>query len=173
MRVILSCAAAAASVAALSAPAGGEPVRAEFQSMSFLAGHCWKGTFPDSTTTDRHCFSWMYGGKFLRDRHVVHRSDGTPDSLGETTYLWDPKARELQYLYIESDGGVLRGNVASEGATLKFPESTYSDEGKEIGVRSRWEPAGASAYDVKTEFRKGGEWVPGFSVHMRLVGPSS
>lgn len=171
MRAILSSTATAAIFTALTAHAAGESPRAELQPLAFLAGHCWQGTFPNSKVTDRHCFTWVYGGKFLRDQHAVHRGDGRPDDLGETVYFWDPKAGQLQYFYIESDGGFIRGTVAPAGAILKFPESVYVDDGSEQRVRSQWQPAG-DAYDVLTELRKGDAWVPAFSVHMKLVGAS-
>jgi len=34
--------------------------------------------------TYEHCFSWIYGGKFVRDEHVVHRGAGRPDDFGES-----------------------------------------------------------------------------------------
>ena len=58
-------------------------VQSAYQPLAFLAGHCWKGSFPGGHRTDEHCFSWIYDGKFLRDRHTV-RSEGQPDALGES-----------------------------------------------------------------------------------------
>ncbi len=55
----------------MSAPAQAPP--SPYQPLAFLVGHCWKGTFPEGKATDEHCFSWIYGGKFVRDEHVVHR----------------------------------------------------------------------------------------------------
>jgi hypothetical protein len=52
---------------------------APYQPLAFLVGHCWQGTFPDGKATDGHCFSWIYGSKFVRDEHVVHSGDGHPD----------------------------------------------------------------------------------------------
>ena len=66
---------------AMAAPAEAPP--APYQPLAFLVGHCWKGTFPDGKATDEHCFSWIYGGKFVRDEHVVHRGAGHADGLGE------------------------------------------------------------------------------------------
>lgn len=172
MRAILSSAAAAAAVlAALTAHASGDSPRAELQPLAFLAGYCWQGAFPGGKVTDEHCFTWVYGGKFLRDRHTVHRGEGHPDDLGETIYLWDSAAHQLQYFYIESDGGSLRGTVTPEGGVLKFPESVYVDEGGgQQGVRSQWHVlSDHAAYDVLTEFRRGDEWATGFSVRMSRV----
>jgi hypothetical protein len=145
---------------------------AAYQPLSFLVGHCWKGTFPGSQTTDEHCFSWIYGGKFVRDEHVVHRA-GAPDEFGETIYLWDATAGQLQYLYIESGGGYSRGTVSADGATLVFPPSSYRENGSEQVYRSRWQRSGDDAYDVVTEFQSKDSWVPGFALHMRRQGGAS
>jgi hypothetical protein len=62
----------------------GHPDQA-YQPLTFLADHCWKGAFPGDRT-DEHCFSWIYDGKFLRDRHTV-RAEGMPDAMGESSYF--------------------------------------------------------------------------------------
>lgn len=160
---------AAAAFAALSAQALPE-APSVYQPLSFLVGHCWKGTFPDGKSTDEHCFSWVYGGKFVRDQHVRHRGEGKPDDLGESIYLWDAATKELQYLYIESAGGFSRGTVSGEGDALVFPPTRYSEPGQEQTYRSRWQRSGEYAYDVITEFLVKGSWTPGFSVHMQQVG---
>ena len=67
--------------------AGAAPVDG-LKPMAFLAGHCWKGTFPDGKQTDEHCFAWIVDGQALRDVHTV-RAPGRPDYVGETTYYWD------------------------------------------------------------------------------------
>src|ERR1700760_468222 len=75
-----------------------------FQPFAFLAGHCWKGAFPGGKQSDEHCFSWVYGGKFLRDVHTL-RSPGQPDAMGESLYVYDSSTKRLAYVYIESGGG--------------------------------------------------------------------
>ncbi len=158
------------AVAALPAtPAVPEPAATAYRPLEFLVGHCWKGTFPDGQVTDEHCFSWIYGGKFVRDEHVVHRGGGKPDGFGESIYLWDAAARQLQYLYIESAGGYSRGTVSDEGDALVFPPTIYMEEGQAQTYRSRWQRAAPDAYDVVTEFQVKDRWVPGFTVHMKRV----
>jgi hypothetical protein len=141
---------------------------AAYQPMAFLAGHCWKGAFPDGKQSDEHCFSWVYDGKFLRDRHTV-RVEGKPDALGESIYFWNSSARQLEYLYIESDGGFSRGAVSTDRDALIFPDSTFVENGKTMVYRSRWQRSGAAAYDVVTEFQAKDGWVAGFKVHMEQV----
>ena len=164
--LILALAASAPGASVLAAAPGAAPPADPYQPLAFLVGHCWKGTFPGSTRTDEHCFSRLYGGRFLRDEHVVHR-DGAADAFGETLYVWNSVAGQLEYLYIESDGGFIRGTVQTQGRTLVFPEAPYVDDGKSMQVRSRWQPSGESAYEVATEFQVDGRWVPGFSLPMR------
>jgi hypothetical protein len=157
---------ATAGTAALA----GEP--SPYAPLAFLIGHCWKGTFPGSSVTDQHCFSWVYGDKFVRDQHVVHAGGGKPDALGESTYMWDAAGRQLQYLYIESAGGFARGTVAGETDTLVFAPTTYVEDGEKQTYRSRWHRTGTDGYDVKTEFLQEGKWVDFLSVHMqRVPGP--
>jgi hypothetical protein len=139
-----------------------------YQPLEFLAGHCWKGAFPGGKQTDEHCFSWIYDGKFLRDRHTV-RAAGKPDALGESIYFWNSSAKQLEYLYIESDGGFSRGSVSTDQESLVFPDTSFVENGKTQAYRSRWQHSGPDAYDVVTEFRAKDGWVPGFKVRMELA----
>lgn len=139
-----------------------------YGALAFLVGHCWRGVFPEGKATDEHCFSWIYGGKFVRDEHVVRRS-GEADAFGESIYLWNAASGQLEYLYIESAGGFSRGTVSGENDALVFPPTTYTEKGQTQIYRSRWQRSGDSAYDVMTEFQVDGRWVPGFGVHMKVV----
>jgi hypothetical protein len=169
MRTFTACSVAAAALLGVS-DSGAAETKAAYQPLAFLIGHCWRGTFPKSTVTDEHCFSWVYDGKFVRDKHVVHHGADHPDDFGETLYVWDAAAGQLQYLYIESAGGFSRGSVATEGTALVFPPTSYMEDGKSQTYRSRWQHSGADAYDVVTEFKDADKWVPGFSMHMQRVG---
>ena len=140
----------------------GEPT--VYRPLAFLAGHCWKGSFAGGKQSDEHCFTWIYGGKFLRDRHTLH-VDGHPDALGESIYFWNSISKQIEYLYIESDGGFSRGPVSSEKDAILFPDANFVENGNTQVYRSRWQRSGDDAYDVVTEFQSKGAWVPGFSVH--------
>ena len=157
--------AAGALLPCAQAPAAA-PASSPYQGLAFLVGHCWKGTFPGGDVTDVHCFTWIYGDKFVRDEHVVHRGPGREDK-GESLYLWDAASGQLQYLYIESAGGFSRGTVSREGEMLVFPPSHYTENGEQQTYRSRWQRSGEHAYDVITEFSVKGAWTPGFRVHMQ------
>jgi len=169
MKPISSYLAAAILLAGLHAVAFAADPEPAYRPLAFLVGPCWRGTFPDGKVTDEHCFSWLYGGKFVRDQHVVHRGAGQADDLGESIYLWDSAARQLQYLYIESAGGFSRGAVSAEGDALVFPPTHYRENGAEQSYRSRWQRSGDKAYEVVTEFLVKGRWTPGFTVHMQQV----
>ncbi len=151
--------------AASSAPA--EP----FKAMAFLAGHCWKGSFPNQAQTDEHCFEWIYDGRFLRDRHVVH-GEGHADYLGETTYYWDAALGQVQYLYIENQGGYSKGSVTAGGDGLVFPPTAYIDNGKEQVYRSRWQRDGDDAYEAVNEFKAGDGWKLAWKVRMQKQAPA-
>jgi hypothetical protein len=136
--------------------------------MAFLAGHCWKGAFPESSRTDEHCFAWMYGGQVLRDTHTV-REPGKPDDVGETTYYVDTAARRVESLYVESSGGSSRGSVAGNADALLFPDGRYSGDGQTMAYRARWTRQGEQAYEAWSEAQTPKGWATMFKLVMRRV----
>jgi hypothetical protein len=159
--LLLACAAATA----FAAQARAEPADA-LKPMAFLAGHCWKGTFPDGKQTDEHCFTWLYGGKALRDTHTV-RTPGRADYVGETTYYVDQAARRVDFLYIENLGGVSRGTMESTPDALVFPNAQYVDADGAMTYRARWTPKGADAYEAWSEAQGKDGWKTMFRMLMQ------
>jgi len=94
------------------------------------------------------------------------RGAGHPDYLGESIYLWNPSLKQIEYLYIEDQGGFSRGPVATDKDALVFPPTSFIENGQSQTYRSRWQRAGENAYDVVTEFKSKDGWVPGFKMHM-------
>ena len=114
--------------------------------------------------TDEHCFEWLYGGQYLRDRHVV---TGAPKPYaGETLYYFDASSKSVQYLYINVLGGASRGSVVSREGVLEFPEDKYSDGEQEQTYRSSWTRDGDDAYFVLTEVRAGEGWKEAWRIRM-------
>ena len=149
----------------LAGHALGEPRPAPYlEAQAFLAGSCWKGTFPDGKRTDEHCFEWIYGGQYLRDRHVV--AGGPSPYGGETIYFFDASSKTVQYLYINTLGGASRGSVAVRDGALVFPEDKYSDGKQEQTYRSAWRRDGDDAYFVLTEVRSGDGWKEAWRIRM-------
>ena len=138
----------------------------DLKPMAFLAGHCWKGTFPGGQQTDEHCFAWMYGGRALRDTHTV-RTPGKPDYVGETTYYTDPAAKAVRYLYIENLGGVSQGSVESADDGLVFPATQYAAEGESMTYRVRWTRQGDDAYEAWSEAQSPTGWATMFRLVLR------
>jgi len=159
--VVLSLALLAGSVGAIEPPDLLKP-------MSFLAGHCWKGSFPEGQKTDEHCFAWMYGGQVLRDTHTV-REPGKPDYVGETTYYVDSAARRVEYLYVENAGGSSRGRVEGSADALVFPDGRYTGDGQTMTYRARWTRQGDQAYEAWSEAQTPKGWATMFRLVMRRV----
>lgn len=147
---------AALALTTLAGVAAAEPAE-PLKPMAFLAGHCWKGTFQDGQTTDEHCFAWMYGGRVLRDTHVVRRP-GRPDAVGESTYYVDPAGKRVAFLYIENGGGSSRGTVESTPEALLFPDAQYADDGGAMVYRARWTRQGERAYEAWSEAQTPAGW---------------
>jgi hypothetical protein len=162
--------AAIAALAAFSNLSAAAQTSSPYAPLAFLAGHCWRGELPGGKKDiDTHCFSWIYGDKFVRDVHTV-RGEGHKDYVGESIYYWDSVAKKLQYLYFENAGGSSAGAVEATDAALTFPPTDYQEGGNTQTYRSRWARAGSDAYDVVTEFKKDDAWTTGWTVHMRKVG---
>ena len=134
--------------------------------LSRLAGHCWKGEFPDGKATDEHCFAWLYDGKALRDTHTV-RTPGRADYIGETTYYWDSVARRVEYVYIENLGGVSRGSMQSTPDALVFPATQYVADGQAMTYRVRWTRLSETAYEAWSEMQGKDGWSTMFKLTMK------
>jgi len=138
-----------------------------FEPLAFLVGACWHGTFADGKSTDTRCVEPVFGGKFLRERHVV-RAAGRDDYRGETLYHWDAAARTIRYTYWNSSGGVSIGTMRVEGARRVFPAERYvGSDGKAREFRTVWHVIGDTAWVMVTEERRPGqrrEWAEAWRV---------
>ena len=142
-----------------------EPI-APLEPMAFLAGHCWKGEFPDGKQTDEHCFAWLLDGQALRDTHTV-RAPGRPDYVGETTYYWDPAAKRVSFLYVENLGGVSRGTMEPSADGLMFPPTQYVAKGEAMTYRVHWTRRGDDAYEAFSEAQGPNGWTTMFKVLLK------
>ena len=153
------------AAAGMAAQAGNLPPH--FQPLAFLLGACWRGTFADGRTTDVRCVEPVFGGKFLRERHVVRRA-GQADYQGETVYHWDPEARKIRYTYWNSSGGVSTGTMEVQGARRVFPAEIYKGSGgRTREFRTTWHVMGDTAWTMVTEERRPGEpreWIEAWRV---------
>lgn len=134
--------------------------------LSFWAGHCFKGAFPDGKQTDEHCFAWVFEGSVLRDRHVV-RNPGKPDYIGETVYFWDPDARKIAYFYYENAGGISSGTAEPSADGMVFPATRYTAPGDSMTYRARWTRQGTNAYEAFSEAQNGDTWMPMFKITLK------
>lgn len=130
-----------------AAPAPSPPsLRQGLEPLSFLVGHCWRGTFA-SGEVDTHCFESAFGGQHLRDTHEV--TGGTRAYRGETLYSWDGRASIVSYTYWNSSGGVSRGTMRPDGdRRLSFGNESYTDpQGRRINISTHWSRDG-DAYEA-------------------------
>jgi Protein of unknown function (DUF1579) len=150
------------------ATAQGKELQAHLEPLAFLMGGCWRGTFADGKTTDLRCAEPVFGGKFLRERHVV-RSANAGEYRGETLFHWDAKARKIRYTYWNSNGGVSTGTMELEGSRRVFPAERYAgSDGRMREFRTVWEVTGDSAWVMTTEERRAdGTWGAAWRIDFR------
>ena len=135
-----------------------------------LAGHCWKGSFQGAEATDRHCFEWLPGGYFLRDKHTV-QSEGEPYH-GETIYAVEGRSGQLTYTYYNSLGGISRGSIAKgdEPNSLQAEERHVARDGavKEYRSTLTFDDDG-KGYRVHSKHRVDDSWQTVRQIHYRRV----
>ena len=133
-----------------------EAVKNPLQPLQFLVGNCWAGDFPNAMGKDTHCFEAMYGGKFIRDKHVLHGKGG--DYLGESIYAWDPKPQHIVFWYWSSDGDMDSGPVEPVADGLNFPER-HLTQPQDLTMRTHWRRIGDDRYEALNERKSGdGAW---------------
>jgi hypothetical protein len=139
-------------------------LREPLRPLAFLVGSCWTGTFPGGTSTDTHCFEAVFGGMFVRDRHVVR--GGKQPYEGETLYAWDPAKQKVTYTYWASDGAISTGTMEARGDTLRFSESYAGNTGG-LTLQNVWTVTGSDAFDIVVSQRKDGAWREMWRMAMR------
>ena len=154
-----------------SAQAPPQTLIPELQPLGFVAGSCWRGTFPDGRRADTHCFTPIYGGAFIRDVHVV---EGAPMPYsGETLYRWDRGLGRIEYDYYASDGSHSSGAAGPAANGLMFPEEAHrAPDGGEMLIRSSWTRDGDDAYVVLAERLQDEVWHKLWEMRMIRVGPA-
>ena len=125
------------------------------RAMDFLVGHCWAGDFPGGRGVDTHCFTSVYGGKFVRDTHVLHGKG--PDYAGESIYGWDPKQQHIVFWYWSSDGDIEQGSAVATSDGLDFPEH-HLTEPQDLTFRTHWRRLDANRYEAVNERKDGDTW---------------
>lgn len=157
-------------LAAMGLTAAAEPAAPDYSALEFVAGHCWKGPFPDGKSTDEHCFSWMFGKHFLRDVHHVRDDTGKVVYEGETIYAWDPQRKLISWRYYSAAGFVMDGTVQREGTNLVFPATYVTPDGTSE-IRATWTPHDGGYRAVSAQKAAEG-WKEQFAVEFRKVDDS-
>ena len=151
---------AAAFTAAPATPAN------PLQPLDFLVGSCWAGDFPNGMGVDTHCFEAMYGGKFVRDKHVLHGKQG--DYLGETIYGFDPGKKQIVYWYFSSDGDIDSSSMLPVADGFDFPERHLTQPQDTI-MRTHWHRVDADRHESLNERKQGDAWKTEWKVEYKRV----
>jgi hypothetical protein len=96
--------------------------------------------------SDTHCFTPVFGGKHVRDQHVV-MIDGKAVYRGETIY--SRSADEIVFTYFNSLGGVGQGKAKAVGGGIDFTGSMRAGPAappQPMDSKWRWKPGGS--YEV-------------------------
>jgi hypothetical protein len=145
------------------------PEAGNFEPMAFLVGSCWKGTFPDGKSADEHCYEWVWGGKFVRDRHVV--KSARPDYEGETLFAWDASRKQIVFWYFTNQGFYTTGALEPRDGELVIPETVVGEKTTERKTVIR--PNGRDSYTVRSETKEASGWKEQWTMELKRVSRRS
>ena len=146
-----------AAVPAASASAPSSPLVATFGWFAELAGSCWKGEYPDGTTTDTQCYLAQYE-HLLRGSIKMYRAGSPQPSFeGDAVFSRDT-AGSGKVIYTQwGSGGIYAiGEITFEGDTLVF--RNHQPEGGLSPVRSVWRRTGPDSFRVTRERSDDSGW---------------
>jgi hypothetical protein len=110
----------------------------------------------------------MYGGS----SSATSRREGKQgDYLGETTYGFDPRAKQIVYWYISSDGDIDSSSVLPVADGFDFPER-HLTQPQDLTMRTHWKRVGGDRYIAVNEKKTGdGTWQTEWKIeYVRVKG---
>ena len=147
-------------VLGLAVPAGAE-MNKHFSGLQPLLGKTWRGEFPPGKdakpVVDVSHFELVLNGQAIRNLHSINQGEYG----GESLIVWDKEKQSLVYYYFTTAGFYTTGTMTVEDGALLSHELVKGEaEGiAEVKGESRVLPDGR--LHVKTQYLKGGAWVPG------------
>jgi hypothetical protein len=123
-----------------------------------LIGGTWSADF-NADVHDEQQYEWVYGGKFLRNRHWVKTKDGKVVYEGETIYAWDERESKLVAWYWNATGGFVEGTVEWDRTKMIFEGENHAGAKQTERVRSSAEIR-PDEWIATGYFWKDGAWVP-------------
>lgn len=134
---------------------------AHLESLRPLLGKVWRAEFKNATSekpvVDVAHWERALNGKAVRITHSIN--DGAYG--GESIVMWDDQKKRLQYHYFTTAGFTTEGTMTMEGNVLVSRETVTGNKEGITEVRGRHEIRADGTLFVKTEYLKGGEWMPG------------
>jgi hypothetical protein len=162
--LIVGLAIAMSNVASAADPASLDP---HLEPLRPLLEKTWKGTFKNSTPenpiVDVMRWERALNGKAVRVLHSVN--DGAYG--GETLVMWDAQKKEVTYHYFTTAGFRTEGTMTLDGKKVVSLEQVQGMANGVSEVRGASELLPDGSFQVKTEYKKEGEWQPGREVIYR------
>ncbi len=151
-------AAPAPPATAPSASTPSSPLVATFGWFAELAGSCWKGEYPDGTTSDTQCYLAQYE-HLLRGSIKMYRAGSPEPSFeGDAVFSRDT-AGSAKVIYTQwGSGGIYAtGEITFEGDTLVF-RNRQPETGALAPVRAIWRRTGPDSFRVSRERSDDSSW---------------
>ncbi|MBI5386018.1 MAG: hypothetical protein HZA90_15185 [Verrucomicrobia bacterium] len=143
------------------------PLDSRLEPLRPWLGKTWKGHFKNSTpekpVADVARWERALNGKAVRILHSVN--DGAYG--GESIVRWDEQKQAVSYHYFTTAGFMTTGTMTFKEGKVITHELVAGQTNGVTEVRGATEMLKDGTFLVKTEHRKGGEWLPGREVKYR------
>jgi hypothetical protein len=123
----------------------------------------FKDSKPDKPLVDISRWERALNGKAIRMLHSLN--DGAYG--GETLFVWSEEPQTVKYYYFTTAGFMTTGTVTFKDGKILTHEHVAGAAGGVTEVKGVSEITPAGTFQVKTEYLKNGDWVPGREVTYR------
>jgi hypothetical protein len=143
------------------ARAAEEPLHPQLEKFRPFLGKTWRGEFKNSTPekpiVDVSRWERALNGQAVRVLHSVNQGEYG----GETLIFWNEEKKSLAYHYVTTAGFQTSGTMTFDGTRFSSLEKVTGQAGGITEVRATGEIRSDGTLLVKSEYHKGGNWVPG------------
>jgi hypothetical protein len=140
-------------------PRPAEPPAPSLAVLAPLVGTDWVATFPGGKVTDTQRYEWVFGDRFVRNRHQVRTEDGKTVNEGEAIYAFDQRERRIVWWYWNTTGGYVTGTLTRDAGGALVADGENHGAADQLDRKRQVIRIGDGEWTVTGAQQKGGEWV--------------
>lgn len=140
-----------------------QPAAQSLEVFKPLVGKKLVSAIPGTEMQDTQEFSWIFGGKFLRNYHFVSNANGDKFYEGETIMAVEPATGKVKWWYFNSGGGYIIGTMElqDDGSYYLDGHNQSNDPTQPKETRAHIKNISEAGFQMTQIFKREGKWVEG------------